>query len=156
MEEGTSVAESAPERLPRLTASQLKQRFAKKEAGVVRFTLAEILFGSEAVQSAEDGATVVLKPLNFKGLSGLETEYGDLSKVPSPTSLKGSPRELCRLLTIFVNQDLDGPDEKTQDQVAQSIDGENIGQLVAALESVIRPIHASATGRAGADPTGQG
>lgn len=156
MEEGTSVAESAPEKLPRLTASQLKQRFAKKEAGVVRFTLAEILFGSEAVRSAEDGATVLLKPINFKGLSGLESEYGDLSKVPSPTAIKGSPREFCRLLTIFVNQDLEPQDEKTQEQVARSIDGDNIGQLAAALESVIRPIHASATGLAGAAPTGPG
>lgn len=144
------------EKLPRLTAGELKERFAKKESekGTVRLSLADILFGDEKIHNADSGATVIVRPVNFKGLGLFEREYGDLSKIPDEVVLRSSIRELTRVLLILVNQDLPTKDEKTADDVGQVINAENIDAVVKVCMSAIRPTHASASGLAEAAQIG--
>ena len=154
----TSVDPNQFEKLPRLTAAELRKRFAKNEAerAEIRLSLADILFGGDVLNNIDDGVTVVVKPVNFKGLALFEAEYGDLTKIPSEDVLRSSPRELCRVLTILVNQDLSKDKERTDDDVGRVINAENMETIVRAVMSAVRPTPASAIGLAGAAQTGQG
>lgn len=154
----TSVDATQYEKLPRLTAGELRKKIGEKEknAQVVRLSLADILFGEEVLKNIDDGAEVVVKPVNFKGLMLFEREYGDLTKIPGEDRLRNSPSELCRVLTILVNQDLEPKDQKTDDEVGRVITSENMGQVIRVVMSAIRPTPASATGLAEAAPTGPG
>jgi len=144
------------DKLPRLSAGELKKRFAKNEADrqTVRLSLADILFGAEVIENLDEGVEVVVKPVNFKGLALFEKEYGDLSKIPGEDVLRHSPRELCRVLTILVNQDLPREKERSDDEVGRVINGENMETIIRAVMSAVRPTPASATGLAGAALTG--
>lgn len=152
----TVTVNDQPERLPRLNAAELKKRFAKNEAAraEVRLSLADILFGEDVIKNIDDGAEVVVKPVNFKGLALFEAEYGDLTKIPGEDVLRNSPRELCRVLTILVNQDLAKAEEKTEDEVGRVINAENMETIVRACMSAVRPTPASASGLVGAAQTG--
>lgn len=152
----TQIPDEPFEKLPRLTAGELKQRFAKKDAerGTVRLSLADILFGDEKILNVDSGATVVVRPVNFKGLGLFEKEYGDLTKIPDEVVLRSSIRELTRVLLILVNQDLATKDEKTVDDVGQVINAENIDAVVRVCMSAIRPTPVSASGLAEAAPIG--
>ena len=143
-----------PERLPRLTAEQLQERFAKK-TGEVTLSLSQILFEEKVVAGLEPGSTVVVKPINFKGLAGLEAEFGDLTKVPSQVEMVNSPRQLLRVLRILVNQDLPIDQERTEDEIGRIINATNIAVLAEAMASAMRPTPASGVGPE-ASPTGRG
>lgn len=154
----TSVDATQYDKLPRLTAGELRRKIGEKEGGsnVVRLSLADILFGEDVIKNIDDGTEVVVKPVNFKGLMLFEKEYGDLTKIPGEDRLRNSPRELCRVLTILVNQDLDEKDKKTDDEVGRVITSENMGQVIRVVMTAIRPTPASATSLAEAAPTGLG
>jgi len=148
------------ERLPRLTASEFKRKKSAASGEVdIKLSLADILFGDSVLENLEDGQTVVVKPINFKGLGTMEKEYGSLQDIPGEDKLRGSIRELVKMLTILVNQDLKTKDEKSEDDVGRVINAENMESVIRAVVSAIRPTLASATRRPGAIaslPTGPG
>lgn len=145
------------DRLPRLTASEFKKkRGPLDDPSEVKLSLADILFGDQVLENIEDGTTVVVKPVNFKGLGMMEAEYGSLKSLPTEDRLRGSIRELTKMLTILVNQDLDKENEKSEDKVGQVINASNMESVVRAVLSAVHPIHASGTRPPGASPTGQG
>lgn len=148
------------DRLPRLTAAEFKKKKGPLEdPSEVRLSLAEILFGESVIANLDENATIVVKPVNFKGLGMMEREYGSLSAIPGEDKLRSSVRELVKMLTILVNQDLKTADEKTEDEVGQIINGENMDSIVRAVVSATRPTPASGTSLPEAspsDPTGQG
>lgn len=143
------------ESLPRLTAGELRKKFARKDDKAIRLSLADILFGEQVI-TGDDGAEVVVKPVNFKGLSLMEREYGDLISLPSEDEFRRSPKKLVRLLTILVNQDLDADKEKTDDEVGKIVDSENMNDVIRIVMAAVRPTPASPESETGeASPSGQ-
>lgn len=134
-----------PVRLPRLTVSQLRAKFYGKPGGekVAKFSLHDLLFGEQILEGIDDDATVVLKPVNFKGLAALERKYGGVANIPASSHLASSPTELIEVLTILVNQDLPADKEKSVEEVGRILSGDKAELVAKAIGAALNPLAVS-------------
>lgn len=112
----------------------------KIEEGEVEVTLHQILFNGFKVEG-NDGRVLVFRPLNLKAFAAIEDQwesFENLAVIAANGKIK--MREMIKLITILINQDLDEDKEVSEDQVARAIPGDSYGLINMVLDEIFRPL----------------
>jgi len=138
MTDTTPQAETKTEaRARRLRAMDFKD--TPTSDNVVELTLADILLQTAVLTDADDEATIVIKPINFKGLALLETAVGQDALLQLAT---GTPQwgTMLKIVVVLVNQDLPPHQQMSEEEIGRLIDAKKAGLVSELAMEMLNPL----------------
>jgi len=150
------VIYTTPQGERRLKLCDVVQPKRELKPDEVEVTLHQILFNGFKVEG-NDGRVLVFRPLNLKAFAAIEDQWGSFENLAViAANGKVKMREMIKLITILVNQDMDEDKEVSEDEVARAIPGDSYNLVNMVIDEIFRPLSQAPAKKEGTPGTAKG